>query len=564
MVFKHVTKYRYLLLVLIFALGFVLRFYNLSGNPPSLNWDEVSNGYNAYSILKTGRDEYGTLFPLSIRSFDDYKPPLYAYLTVPSIAIFGLNEFAVRLPSALLGSLSVIVVYFFVIQILKNPKKDGEFYVFKYSSGIALTAALLFAISPWSLQFSRAAYEGNIGLFFLLVGCLFLFKFLTSPRYLLFSSFLFVLSAYSYHSFRLIVPLFLIGFGLIFIKEILKHKIVSIFSVLLFGVLVIPIYASFLFSGSGTGSRLSMVTIFGDTPELRKSIERLSYDKQINNPLGYVFENRRFVYSMAAVKGYLDHYNPDFLFLHGDGGRQHHAVDFGMLYIFTLPFILFGTYILIRNFNKRIGVFFLLMFLAPLASSISSGSPHPVRAIIMAPLFDVLAAVGIFVFVKELLKVSYTVFSTKIKYVVLGIAFLLFIGNITYYFHQYYVHTPREYGDFWQYGNKEAIQYAKENEEKYTKIIMSYKYDQPYAFYLFYNKIDPAWYQKNWDFTGNGQMPRFERRIGKYEFRNINWGEDQKLENTLFIGAPDEIPDSNVQKIIYFPDGSVAYRIVKK
>jgi len=37
--------------------------------PPGFNADEAAFGYNAYSLLKTGRDEYGTLLPLSIKSF---------------------------------------------------------------------------------------------------------------------------------------------------------------------------------------------------------------------------------------------------------------------------------------------------------------------------------------------------------------------------------------------------------------------------------------------------------------------------------------------------------------
>lgn len=557
-------KYKYLLLSLIFVIGFFLRFYNLSGNPPSLNWDEVSNGYNAYSILKTGKDEYGNFLPLSIRSFDDYKPPLYAYLTIPSIAIFGLNEFAVRLPSALLGSLSVIVIYFLVIHVLKKHKGDGEYDIYKYSNVIALLSALLFAISPWSLQFSRAAYEGNIGLFFLLVGVLCLYIFLQRPRFLIISSLAFVLSMYSYHSFRLVIPVFLFGFLLLYFRELLKSKYIVLFSFAIFSLLVVPIYSSFLFSDGGTGSRLSMVSIFGDTPELQKSIERLEYDKAFGNPLGFVFENRRFVYTLSAVKGYLEHYNPGYLFIYGDGGVQHHAVDFGMLYLFTLPFILFGVYVLVRNINKRIVLLFFLMFLAPVASSISSGAPHPVRAIIMSPLFDIFAAVGLFVFVAYTFSLSIKIFSVPVKIIILGGLSLCILLNLAYYFHQYYIHTPREYGYFWQYGAKEAMKYAYENKDKYEKVIITYEYDQPYAFYLFHNKIDPVWYQENWNFTTNGQMPRFERKFGNIEFRDIDFGRDSAMQNTLIIGTPQEIPENvNILKEIKFLDGKPAYRIVE-
>ncbi|MBI3342280.1 phospholipid carrier-dependent glycosyltransferase, partial [Candidatus Curtissbacteria bacterium] len=110
----------YLLIVVL--LGAVLRFYQLGSNPPGLNWDEAAIGYNAFSILHTGRDEYGKLLPLAFRSFDDYKPPLYIYLTVPSVFAFGLTNLAVRFPSVLFGVLTVPFTYLLVSTMLKNKK----------------------------------------------------------------------------------------------------------------------------------------------------------------------------------------------------------------------------------------------------------------------------------------------------------------------------------------------------------------------------------------------------------------------------------------------------------
>ena len=68
-----------------------------------LLWDEAALGYNAYSILETGRDEYGQILPIIFKSFGDYKPGFYVYLTLPFIKVFGLNELSVRLPSIILG-----------------------------------------------------------------------------------------------------------------------------------------------------------------------------------------------------------------------------------------------------------------------------------------------------------------------------------------------------------------------------------------------------------------------------------------------------------------------------
>lgn len=529
----------------------------LGSNPPSLNWDEASTGYNAYSILKTGKDEYGNFLPVSIRSFDDYKPPLYTYLTVPFIGILGLTDTAVRLPSAILGTLSIIFIYFLILELFPKNKKREGFDISNFGEETALVGAFLFAISPWSLQFSRSAYEGNIGLFFLLGGLVFFLFSLKKSKYLLLSSVFFVLSMYSYHSFRLVVPLILILIAALFYQQLFKIKKAVVFSVVIFAFLVIPIFYSLVLSSSGTGSRLSMVTLFGSSPNLDHSIKQLEQDKLHNDIIGEALHNRRVVYFLAVTKGYLDHYNPDFLFLHGDGGRQHHAVDMGMLYLLELPLILLGLVLLSKNLNRRVLLLFGFMLIAPLPSAITTGTPHPVRAIAMLPGFIIFSSVGLVFLVNLILK-------SKVKYVIFTGFILLFVLNMTYYFHQYYVHTPFEYGDFWQYGYKQAFAYAKEHESKYNKIIVTYEYDQPYIYYLYYNQIDPAWYQKNWNTNGDDTVQRFYRKIGIYEFEKINWGKVSQQKNILVMGSPGEIPDS--KEVLYevqFPNGVTAFKIVE-
>src|SRR3989344_4799221 len=297
-------RYKLLLLAII-ILAAVLRFYQLGQNPPSLNWDEVAHGYNAYSILKTGKDEFGYFLPLSIRSFDDYKPPLYTYLTVPSVGIFGLNEFAVRLPAAIIGTLSVIAIYFLAKELLqKLDKKKQEL--------IALASAFFLAISPWSLQFSRAAFEGNIGVFFLMLGILLFLKGLRDGKFFIFSSMAFVLSIYSYHSFRLLIPILLFFLALFFWQEILKKKVFFIIFFVSLIFLTLPVYSSFL-KAQDSGSRLSMVTIFSDPSIIESSIRRIDYDNNTNQ-IGNFFHNRRIAYGLAIAKGYFDHFIRIFYF----------------------------------------------------------------------------------------------------------------------------------------------------------------------------------------------------------------------------------------------------------
>ena len=111
------------LLISIIVLAAFLRLYRLHEVPPGVNRDEASIGYTAYSLLLTGKDEYGRSFPLSFESFGDWKLPLYIYTTIPFVKIFGLSELAVRLPSALAGIASVAAIYYLVLELLKQNSK---------------------------------------------------------------------------------------------------------------------------------------------------------------------------------------------------------------------------------------------------------------------------------------------------------------------------------------------------------------------------------------------------------------------------------------------------------
>src|SRR3989344_1873232 len=114
---------KHFLLLLIILLAIVLRLWQLGINPPSLTWDETAWGYNAYSLGIDGRDEFGRFLPLDyLESFGDFKPPVYAYLDIFPVKIFGLNEFAVRFPSALFGVLTVLVTYFLTKRIFWDSK----------------------------------------------------------------------------------------------------------------------------------------------------------------------------------------------------------------------------------------------------------------------------------------------------------------------------------------------------------------------------------------------------------------------------------------------------------
>ena len=544
------------LLVFITALGLIVRIIQLDSNPPGLTWDEASAGYNAYSILKTARDEYGNFLPLSIRSFDDYKPALYTYLTVPFVAVFGLKEASVRFPSAILGGLSVPVMYLLSKELFRKFQWKGM--TVNATDTISIISAVLFAFSPWSLQLSRAAFEGNIGLFFMLLGIYLHLRALRKGTGLMLSALSYGLSLYSYHSFRIVTPLMLIIITYLYWPTMKQYRKKILTAFVLLVTMALPIVFS-LFSSVGTGSRLSMVTIFSGHDLLAESIERINYDKTKGDELGLLYHNRRIEFAKAALKGYLDHFSPVFLYISGDSGMHHHPVDFGMLYLVGLPFLFIGCLYLARNYSKGIGLLFGLLLAGPLPASITTGTPHPIRAIAMMPAIHIITAAGI---VEE---VAIVYAQKKIyAWLLTSVIIISYSANGLYYFHQYYVHTPVQYGFFWQSENKNLYAYLRSVEDHYDRIVVTYYYDQPYIYYLFFNTINPAWYQNHWREEGEQYAGRFKKVIGKYEFSIIDMLNDQS-GNTLIVAGAEETPaNANLIHTLYFPDDTIAYNIYER
>src|SRR5690348_4290032 len=145
------------LFILIFVIAALLRFILLTQVPPSPSLDEATIGWNAYSILHTGHDEYGYFLPILLRAYDDYRPALYVYLVIPFVKLFGLSVLAVRLPSVILSIVTVATTFFLAKSFFKR---------YKYRVYIGLISMFILAISPWHIYISRLGHETNAGLTF--------------------------------------------------------------------------------------------------------------------------------------------------------------------------------------------------------------------------------------------------------------------------------------------------------------------------------------------------------------------------------------------------------------
>jgi len=533
-------KWNKLILVCVLIGASFLRLYQLGSNPPSLDWDEASLGYNAYSILKTGKDEYGNSFPFSIRSFNDYKPPLYTYLAIPSIAVFGLTEQAVRLPSAIAGVIAVLAFYFLV-------KESSLSY--KFSEELSLVSALLLAISPWHLQFSRAGFEANIALTFFIIS---LASFLrwqnkTSTRYLVvISAISAVASMYSYHSARLIIPVIFVSLALLHYKQSLKHWKTLLISSCVALALLVPLIV-ITFRGA-TAERFNTVSVFTNPGEFSRESERFERNESFleKQPiLGKVFFNQKLVLTQVILRNYFEHFNLDFLFLESDGNARHHSYGFGLLYLLDFPLLLLGLYRLFQTpkINKKLVLG--IIAVGPIASALTASTPHAIRSLMMLPGLLVLVSIGI----------VWIVFEKK-RYLVSAVGTFAYIILFCVYLNLYYVVSPYKYAEDWQYGYKELVNRVSSIEADYNQIIITNYYDQPHIYFAFYKQIEPSIYQKIALTAPMG--------FDKYTFKSIDDREDFTSEQALIVAEPERTPrDAQILDTIEFPNGEVAFNLIE-
>lgn len=518
------------LFLLILVLAFVLRFWQLGQIPLTLDWDEVSNAYNAYSILKTGRDEYNKFLPFYNRSFDDFKPPAYMYLNIPSIAIFGLNAFAARLPSAFFGFLTIPALYFLTKRLLNDEK-------------VALISAFLLAISPWHLQFSRVGFEANVGL----AMAVFAFTFLIYAQdskipqiqrrkiFLIIAGILLGLTFYTYHSMRIFVPLLFLITLAIFKDQLAKFPKKYLVSGLI--ILILIIAPIFIFTPrEAIAQRYETTTQSARLADINKSIEFILEDQKIGFKLGNLVHNRRFVIAQTFMRNYLAHFDLNFLFTSGDNNFRHHVQNLGMLYLFELPLIVFGLFLFVRKLNKEKLFVLSWLLLAPIPASLGDAVPHAVRSQSLLIPLQIIAAYAM-INIYNLIKLK--------KFFVVLSMLIIFI-SVFAYLHNYYYHYPYDYASWWQYGYDKAAKDSVKLADSYDKIIIDPSIEQAYIFWLFNLKFNPNNYQQR------GSKQQFD----KFYFM------DTKPQNSKELLISASLPDSYESiETIYGSDGKEVIKI---
>jgi len=516
-------KVKIILLAVILILAAVLRFYKLDKVPPSLNWDEIAAGYNAYTIANWGADEYGNKFPIVFKSFGDDKHPVHIYLTALVVKIFGLSDFSTRASSAAIGVFSVAAIYFLAKKLLK-------------SEVAGLFSALFLAVSPYDLQFSRGLWEANFALFFLIAGCASFYVGLKKSSWLIPLSFVFWgLSFFSYHSAKVVVPPVVLLLFVMHLRRLVENKktlIGSLLVVLLFIGLIIK------------EPRILGLARINQTKFSQR--DTMKYGSELD----------------MILHNYKGYFSYSYLFQSGDQGPRGSVKVIGEFYKIDLILSLIGlAAIVLRKKWEALVLIISWLALAPIPGAVSAMEPSAVRGMFMIAPVILLSAYG----------ASVPISLSKKNWVRGGVAILLimFLGweaiyCLSYYFSEYPIKEAIE----WQYGMKQVVDYLKKNPD-YIQVYMDNIRQQPYIFFLYYLKVPLPKLLATVRYD-ESQSKSFNTvfSFGDYQFGGWDIVESYPNEKVLYVITPSFytglkfINDFEVKDLIKYPNGSDAFYIV--
>ncbi|MDQ3098205.1 MAG: glycosyltransferase family 39 protein [bacterium] len=470
-----------LTLAAVVLLALFLRVYNLDSAPRGVLADEASQGYNAYSILKTGKDEWAKPFPILFKAFGDQKLPVYTYSTVPFVAVLGLNNYAIRLPSAIAGTIWVLLLFFLLIEL-------------KFSNKAALLTSLIAATAPWSLILSRYSYESNVALLLFTLGIFTLLKAVKINKTSLYilSGLIFGFTWYTYVAYRLNTVLFVIPLVayLVLRKQIIAKQAGIFF--IAFVITILPLLPQVL-SREGT-ARLTQVQEVSKIGTVMEINEKRSYcTRELSPTLCYLFWNKGTVTARALAEKYMTIFSFEYLFIKGDEKLPYLQVQgVGQLLITTFPLLLLGFAFLwkVKQKSELLTPILIIGLLTAPIPAILTSEVQKVRGSALLLFLLVLIALG----------VQYLSTLKKLSHILLSIITVAVIAEGTMFYINYLTVHLKKYDSYVNEHIPQVMDYLLK-EGKNKQVVIKPFFSDPIIFYAYHGKVDPEHYQKNikWD-----------------------------------------------------------------
>lgn len=511
-------KHRWIF-VLIILISLCLRLYKIGQIPNGFANDEAAITYQAYSILKTGKDTWGNFLPLlSFKDFGEYLPPFAVYAQVPFIKIFGLNEFAARLPFVLTSPIMVFAIYELVIGLFRNRN-------------LALLSAFLFAVSPLNIGWSRFVYEGNFGTLFLLLAITFLVLAFKRIKFLPVSIFFFGLTLTTYHIYFLLSPLIL---AILLIPNLRKFwskdRKIFLWSILIG--LIFTIYGALIIASGSGRERFRQVSIFNKSELLAQlTLKQMTCSQNFPYPICRIFFNKATTYLGEYTYNYFFQFSPTFLAINGTFLRSTILPYHGLIYPFEIAFFYLGiTYLLyLRNRPS----FILLTWLAtyPLASSFTTLGEISRIGHVM-PLFPIISSLGIIKFIEFINKVRF-------KKLIVSSLCVFATFNIFSFLIDYFVIFPKTNSQYSNYAYVELFKKIRNDQNKFSRYFITRDYlgSSPEFQARIFLPIDPEAFQ---DPTRNDYMTKYPQKYYDYK----------RLDNFFFFSSRGEIESTEEDLVV--------------
>lgn len=482
-------------MMLILVVGLWMRVYKLGGVPMGFFCDEAERGVDAYSLWQTGTDHYGEPWPIFFRALGEYTMPMQIYGTIPFVAIGGLNETSVRLGSVLWGMVAIVAMYGL-----------GRTLVNGY---VGLAAALLMAIQPWSVHYSRTALELVVYLAWYLLGWWIWAQAMKDARWWIGVGLVWGLALYTYNPALITVPLTLGGllaYGL-WKQGLSRFMAVGVGVFLL---VAIPM-ARHVLSGEGL-TRWRQVTATEETMAMKMQ---------------------------RTARQYVHQLSPNFFLLGEDTFiTRHFARGTGLVPVFLwqVPLMVLGLWEVARRYR----ILALWLVLYPLAGALAVGGPFTSRSVIGAGLAALLAALGMWWAYTQVLRLGRWAGWT-LSAMWGGMAVVSVVLFMNFYVNEY----PLKSADFWgwQMGPKEMLGYFQEVEMDYDELLMPGEFNAPEIFLDFY-------------------APTCDKcRIGGIE----DFNEQRRQLFGVTSAGMEKLREQGlrleVQREIHYPDGKLAFAV---
>lgn len=548
----HLSK-TFWIVLLIVVIGITVRFYKLGQVPTALNRDEASLGYTAWSILHTGKDEHGVAFPINVQSFGDWKLPLYIYTLIPTIQLLGLNEWSVRLPSAIAGVVAIVLTYLVCKLLLKDTNK--QIFTDRSTQAIPLVAALFVALSPWSLHLSRIAYEANLGMALCMAGLLAFLTAVTRSKpstttaktliLLVVSSLFFGLTLFTYHSYQIFTPLF--GFLLIALyrmelfhfwrlKRLLVVVPLLVFSVF-FGVLILS-------QKSGANqTKYGGITIFSEKQYEDALFAERQMTQQLPPLLSKLYTSMPRMIGSHVMTNVMKLLNPEFYFLKGGSHSIHNFPNVGNMYWLAMLTVSIGIFVCCKYRQRPfvlLGGWIAAAMVAPLLTIEAAHSTRFSPALI--PL-EILSAVGL-VYLLQWLFIK----SRPLWFLSLGLFSAILVYSVYLTLINYFIVFPILGSNNWPQEMKTVATLIGSDRYKNYKIFMQGEQSSPYIWLLFYNPEKyPATNITYYPATDEGFV--HARQLNNVTFGPINWSEAATSSaQNLYILRNAQLADTKIDQ----------------